>query len=74
MEDAKEVYEVTFQCPECGQETMEISTDLFDTFYQRGCGECGSKTMKVMRCKRIFGKPPPDPADFFELTPEDTEE
>ena len=59
MDGAKEVFEVTFRCPQCGQETIEISADLFDTFYQRGCGECGSRTMTVAGCKRVFGKPSP---------------
>lgn len=69
-----DVFEITFRCPQCGQETIEISTDLFDSFYQRGCGECGSNIMKVMRCKHIFGDPIPDPDEFFELKPGDTEE
>ena len=69
-----DVYEVTFQCPQCGQETIETTTDMFNTLYQRGCGGCGSTILRVMRSKRIFGDPTPNPEDFFELMPEDTEE
>lgn len=63
MED---VYEITFGCPQCEQETIEISADLFDTLYQRGCGECGSHVMTVKRCRLVFGKHISDPEDSDE--------
>ena len=65
-----DVFEVTFVCPECNLETVETTTDLFNTFYQRCCGQCDCKIMKVMRCKHIFGDPIPSPGDFFEKRPD----
>ena len=70
MSDSIDVFEVTFKCPQCKLVTVETTTDLFNTFYLRACGQCECTILKVMRCKHIFGDPIPDPDDFFELRPD----
>jgi len=70
MPDSIDVFEVTFKCPQCKLVTVETTTDLFNTFYLRACGQCECTILKVTRCKDIFGDLIPVPADFFERRPD----